>query len=135
MPVDLAGIPGRHRQPDLEPGTACPGLPQAPPPALIPNPTPPFSTLKNLPHPFATHPPPPASSQIPRSQSRRECPAVPPRQLALQPRLPLLRRHPRTLLLCLEQPRRPALDNHVNRIARLGTAVLINGTWYKPSPI
>jgi len=58
------------------------------------------------------------------SQSGRECLAVHPRQLALQPRLPLLPRHSRTLLLCLEQPRRPALDNHVNRVARLGAAVL-----------
>src|ERR1700693_3214079 len=73
----------------------------------------------------------PAAAQGPRTQSGRECLAVHPRQLALQPRLPLLRRHSRTLLLCLEQPRRPALDNHVNRVARLGAAVLIKGTWYK----
>ena len=56
--------------------------------------------------------------------------AVHPRQLAFQPSLPLLRRHSRTLLLCLEQAPRPALDHYVDRIARLGTAVLINGTWY-----
>jgi hypothetical protein len=42
--------------------------------------------------------------------------AVHPRQLALQPRL-LLRRHPRPLLLCLEQPRRPAVDHHIDRLA------------------
>src|ERR1700719_2746637 len=73
----------------------------------------------------------PAAAQVPRTQSGRECLAVHPRQLPLQPRLPLLRRHSRTLLLCLEQPRRPALDNHVNRVARLGAAVLIKGTWYE----
>src|SRR5712671_6686139 len=72
----------------------------------------------------------PAAVQMPRTQSGRECLAVYPRQLAFQPRLPLLRRHPPTLLLCLEQARRPALDDYVDRIARLGTAVLINGTWY-----
>src|SRR5207248_4540857 len=35
-----------------------------------------------------------------------------------------------SLLLCLEPPRRPAVDNHVHRPAQLGTSVLINGTWY-----
>src|SRR5207245_11263292 len=67
----------------------------------------------------------------PRPPSGPEHLAVHPRQLALQPRLPLLRRHPRTLLRCLEQPRRPALDHHVHRPARLGTPVLISGIWYK----
>src|SRR6266498_2966003 len=67
------------------------------------------------------------------SQPGRKHLAVHSRQLDLQPRLPLLRRHPRALLLCLEQARRPALDHYVNRIARLGTAVLINGTWYNTS--
>src|SRR5258708_31583999 len=71
---------------------------------------------------------------MPRNEAGRECLAVYPRQLAFQPRLPLLRRHPPTLLLCLEQARRPALDHYVDRIARLGTAVLINGTWYKAGP-
>src|SRR5207248_3387934 len=37
----------------------------------------------------------------------------------------------RSLLLCLEPPRRPAVDNHVHRPAQLGTSVLISGTWYK----
>ena len=32
---------------------------------------------------------------------------------------------------CLEQARRPALDHHVDRLARLGTPVLISGIWYK----
>jgi hypothetical protein len=46
---------------------------------------------------------------------------------ALQPRLPLLRRHPRALLLRLEQTRRPAVDHHVHRPARLGARVLSAG--------
>src|SRR5437762_7822850 len=83
-------------------------------------------------HRAAEHHARPAAAQMPRTQSGRECLAVHPRQLALQPRLPL--RHPRTLLLCLEQARRPALDDYVDRIARLGTAVLINGTWYNRHP-
>ena len=36
----------------------------------------------------------------------------------------------RSLLLCLEPPRRSAVDNHVNRLELLGTSVLISGTWY-----
>src|SRR6202140_2046434 len=82
-------------------------------------------------HRAAEHHARPAAAQMPRTQPGRECLAVHPRQLALQPRVPLLRRHPRTLLLCLEQARRPAVDHYVDRIARLGTPVLINGTWYK----
>jgi len=35
------------------------------------------------------------------------------------------------LLLCLEQTRRPALDNHVDRSSRLSAPVLISGIWYK----
>src|SRR6266496_6647322 len=64
------------------------------------------------------------------SQSGRKHLAVHPRQLALQPRVPILRRHRRSLLLCLEQPRRPAVDNHVDRPAQLGTSVLITRIWY-----
>src|ERR1017187_9276933 len=30
----------------------------------------------------------------------------------------------------MEQARRPALADHVHRIARMGARVLINGTWY-----
>ena len=56
-------------------------------------------------------------------------------KLALQPRLPLPRRHPRPLLLCLEQAHRPAVDHHVDRTARLGTSVLITGIWYNTSGV
>jgi hypothetical protein len=34
------------------------------------------------------------------------------------------------LLLCLEQTRRPALDHHLDRTARLGASILISGIWY-----
>jgi hypothetical protein len=40
-------------------------------------------------------------------------------------------RHPRPLLLSLEQAHRPALAHHVHRLARLGIQVLISGTWYQ----
>jgi hypothetical protein len=31
----------------------------------------------------------------------------------------------------MEQARRPAMADHVHRIARMGAPVLINGIWYK----
>jgi hypothetical protein len=53
------------------------------------------------------------------------------RQLALEPRLQILQRYRRSLLLCLEHARRPPLENHVHRITPVGTWVLINEMWYK----
>src|SRR3954467_15422009 len=38
---------------------------------------------------------------------------------------------PRPLLRGVEQAHRSALAHHVHRTARLGSPVLINGTWYK----
>ena len=52
------------------------------------------------------------------------------RELDLEPDLRLLRRHPRPLLRRVEQAHRSALAHHVHRPARLGSPVLINGTWY-----
>ena len=51
-----------------------------------------------------------AAAQMPRAQPGRERLAVHARQLALEPRLQILRRSPRPLLRRLEQARRPALD-------------------------
>jgi len=45
----------------------------------------------------------PLPPKCPKLNPVRECLAVHPRQLALQSGLPLLRRYPRALLLCLEQ--------------------------------
>src|SRR5476651_1435741 len=53
-----------------------------------------------------------------------------PRQLALQPRLQILRRYRRSLLLRLEYPCRPTLEDHVHRTAPMGARVLISETWY-----
>ena len=68
-----------------------------------------------------------AAAEIARAQSGREHLAVHARQLALKPRLQILRRYPRPLLLRLEQARRPAMDNHVHRSAPMGAPVLIKG--------
>src|ERR1700761_8234526 len=76
------------------------------------------------PHPLAI------AAQMPGVEPGREPLAVSARQLALQPGLPLLSRHPRSLLPCLEQARRPALDHHVDRLPRMGLWVLINRIWY-----
>src|SRR5665811_612384 len=66
----------------------------------------------------------------PRTQSGRKYLAIYARQLALEPRLQILRRYRRSLLLCLEYARRPPLENHVHRTAPVGTWVLINEMWY-----
>src|ERR1700761_7256420 len=81
------------------------------------------------PHPLAI------AGQMPGVEPGREPLAVPARQLALQPGLPLLLRHPRSLLLRLQQARRPALDHHVDRPPRLGSWMLINGIWYKTASL
>ena len=72
-----------------------------------------------------------AAAEIPRAQPGRERLAVHARQLALQPRLQILRRSRRPLLRGMEQARRSALAHHVHRIAPMGARVLISGTWYK----
>src|SRR3712207_599628 len=72
----------------------------------------------------------PAAAQVPRAQRDGERLAVHARQLAVEPRVPVLRGHRRPLLPRLEQARRPAVAHHVHRAARLGAGVLISGTWY-----
>jgi hypothetical protein len=47
---------------------------------------------------------------------------------------PDLFRYRRSLLLRLEDPCRPALENHVHRTAPMGARVLINEMWYKLPP-
>ncbi len=66
----------------------------------------------------------------PRVEPSREHLAVHARQLAFEPRLQILRRHPRPLLLRMEQAHRYALENHVHRNKRMGISVLITETWY-----
>jgi hypothetical protein len=61
--------------------------------------------------------------------------AVPPRQLALEPGLPRLRRHRRPLLRSLERAHGPAVAHPVHRPTRLGRCGLINAGWYyAPNP-
>src|SRR5215218_10566956 len=71
-----------------------------------------------------------ASGQGTRVEPGREHLAVPAGQVVVQPHLHLLPRHPRPLLRGVEQTHGPALAHHVHRPARLGSPVLINGTWY-----
>src|SRR3954466_11938321 len=71
-----------------------------------------------------------APFQGPRVEPGREHLAVHAGELDLQPDLRLLQRHPRPLLRGVEQAHRSALAHHVYRTARLGSPVLINGTWY-----
>ena len=52
-------------------------------------------------------------------------------ELALEPRLQIPRRSPRSLLCGLEQAHRSTVAHHVHRIAPIGPWVLINGIWYK----
>src|ERR1700738_4979423 len=70
------------------------------------------------------------AAEIARAQSGREHLAVHARQLALEPRLRILRRHSRPLLLRLEQAHRHALENHLHRNKRVGLSVVISETWY-----
>src|SRR5690606_6492029 len=60
----------------------------------------------------------------------RERLAVHARQLAVEPRLQILRRHPRSLLLRLEPPHRSAMAHHVTRTTVMGSSVLIRESWY-----
>ena len=69
------------------------------------------------------------AAEIPRAQPGGKRLAVHARQLALQPRLQILRRSRRPLLRGMEQARRSALAHHVHRIAPMGARVLINETW------
>src|SRR3954470_12456649 len=65
-----------------------------------------------------------------RVEPRREHLAVLARQLVVEPRVRLLRRHRRPLLLCVEPPYRPALDHHVHRPPGLGQCMMISAGWY-----
>ena len=53
------------------------------------------------------------------------------RQLVVEPRVRLLRRHRRSLLRRVEPPHRPALDHHVHRPPGLGQCMMISAGWYK----
>src|SRR3954463_1392946 len=65
-----------------------------------------------------------------RIEPGREHLAVCARQLVVEPRVRLLRRHRRPLLLRVEPPHRPALDHHVHRPPRLGQCMRISAGWY-----
>src|SRR4051812_43227307 len=69
-----------------------------------------------------------------RVEPGREHLAVLARQLVVEPRVRLLPRHRRPLLLRVEPPHRPALDHHVHRPPRLGQCIqcmMISAGWYE----
>src|SRR5262249_11959112 len=61
-----------------------------------------------------------AASAFVRTQSPGKHLAVHAPELAVKPHLQILRRYRRPLLLCLEYPDRPTLEDHVHCSARLG---------------
>ena len=71
-----------------------------------------------------------APASLARTQSRRKRLAVHPPQLALEPRLPKLRRHPRSLLQCLEQTCLTARPHRLYRKPKMDTWVLNRRRWY-----
>ena len=77
------------------------------------------------------HHPAAAAAQMPRAQPGRERLAVHARQLAVEPRLQILRRYPRSLLLRLEPPHRSAMAHNVARPPNMGSSVLIRESWYE----
>ena len=72
----------------------------------------------------------PPAVQVARAQSRGKHLTIYARQLALEPYLRQLQRHPRSLLLQLEQIGRAPVAHHVNRNAAMGAWVHLLGTWY-----
>jgi hypothetical protein len=79
---------------------------------------------------FAQHHDHATPRQMPRTQPAGERLAVPSRQLAVKPRVQIIRGYPRSLLLRVEQAHRAALAYHVHRDERLGLSVLIKENWY-----
>ena len=75
-----------------------------------------------------------AASPSARIEPGREHLAVSARELVVEPRVRLLRRHRRSLLRRVEPPHRPALDHHVHRPPGLGQCIqcmMISAGWYK----
>ena len=72
------------------------------------------------------------AAKVTRVEPGRKYLVVHARQLALEPGLQILRRHPRSLLLRLEQAHRYALEDNVHRNKRMGLSGVISETWYKP---
>jgi hypothetical protein len=91
---------------------------------------------KELPVPGKQYDPRSIAARVTRVEPSRKYLAVHARQLALEPGFQILRRHPQSLLLRLEQAHRYALENYVHRNKRMGLSVVISETWYysKPKP-
>src|SRR5271169_5025880 len=63
---------------------------------------------------------PAVAAALTRAQQPRKYLAIHAPELAIEPHLQILRRYRRSLLLRLEHPHRPAMEDHVHRTARLG---------------
>ena len=72
---------------------------------------------------------PATAGQITRAEPGRKHLAVHEGQLALKPRLQVLRGYRRPLLLRLENTAGSTMEDHVDRKAKMGTRVLINDGW------
>lgn len=71
------------------------------------------------------------ASKMPPSQPPRKRLAVHARQLAVEPHLQVLQRHPWSLLLRLEPPHQSAMAHHVHRTAPMGSWVNVSESRYK----
>src|SRR3954447_11786157 len=71
-----------------------------------------------------------AASPSARIEPGQEHLAISARQLVVEPRVRLLRRHRRSLLRRVEPPHRPTLAHHVHRPPGLGQCMMISAGWY-----
>src|SRR6218665_2580316 len=74
---------------------------------------------------------PATAAQITRAEPGGKHLAVHEGQLALKPRLQVLRGYCRPLLLRLANPAGPTVEDHVDRPTQMGARVLINDGWYQ----
>src|SRR4051794_18102910 len=72
-----------------------------------------------------------AASPSARIEPGREHLAISARELVVEPRVRLLRRHRRSLLRRVEPPHRPTLAHHVHRPPGLGQCMMISAGWYE----
>ena len=73
------------------------------------------------------HNPRASAAEIARTQPGRNNLAVHARQLALKPRLQIIQRYHRPLLLRMEPTHRPAMEDYVYRVEKLGAPMILYG--------
>ena len=67
------------------------------------------------------HLPSAAATAVTRAERTGKCLAVRAPELVVQPSVPMLRRHRRSLLRCLERTHQPAMEDHVSRRTLMGS--------------